>query len=66
LTLASIIVHHPFVSQWETDPLAKRLITHLQQQLPADVYAAAWERGKSLDLETVVKELLIEFGENQA
>jgi serine/threonine protein kinase len=63
LALASLLAHHPLVSFWDTDPLAKRLIAHLQQTLPADVYVAAWEQGKSLDLDTVIQELLAELGE---
>jgi len=31
--------------------------------LGKDDYNAAWERGVQLDLETVVKELLAEYGE---
>src|SRR5262249_38364143 len=34
--------------------------TALQAELPPDVYAAAWEYGKMLDLKTVVEELLKE------
>lgn len=30
-----------------------------------EAYQAAWERGKSLDLEAVVQSLLDEFGDNQ-
>lgn len=61
LALASLVAHHPLVTWWDVDPLAKRLITHLQQQLPTDVYVAVWEEGKSLDLDTVIQELLAEF-----
>ena len=36
----------------------------LGDELGEDIYHAAWEQGKALDLETVVKELLAEFGED--
>lgn len=34
----------------------------LEAELGSDLYVAAWERGKSLDLETIVEELLVEYG----
>ena len=34
------------------------LIGQLQADLPGDIYAAAWERGKVRDLDTTVRELL--------
>ena len=37
------------------------LISFVQAELGKEAYNAAWERGKSLDLETVVKELLDEL-----
>ena len=51
------IAHHPSVSGWDNHPLEKPLIAHLQQKLPADVYAAVWEHGKSLDWDAVVIEI---------
>ena len=36
----------------------------LQQELGTEAYNSAWQRGKGLDLETVVQELLDEFGED--
>jgi hypothetical protein len=33
----------------------------LETELEPGVYQAAWERGKILDLETVVKELLVKY-----
>ena len=38
-----------------------RLRESLQSELGEEAYNAAWERGKQLDLDTVVQELLDEF-----
>jgi ATP/maltotriose-dependent transcriptional regulator MalT len=43
--------------------LLTRLRAQLEADLGADAYAAAWERGSSLDLETVVAGLLHEWRE---
>ena len=45
--------------QWpEIDAVRSRLETELGPK----TYRAAWERGKTLDLETVVAELLLAYG----
>jgi hypothetical protein len=44
-----------FMRQWAAESLTK-----VRQQLPADVYAAAVERGKSLQFDDVVAQLLAE------
>lgn len=46
-----------WMKEWS---LLTRLQDDLQSKLVADTYSAAWERGKLLDLEMVVKELLKE------
>jgi hypothetical protein len=43
--------------------LITRLRHELQTELGEYAYNAAWERGKSLDVETVAQELLAEFGD---
>ena len=52
------------VGWMEKWPLLTRLRADLKSELGEEAYNAAWERGKSLDLETVVKELLEEFAED--
>jgi predicted ATPase/DNA-binding SARP family transcriptional activator len=55
LEIASLLLHHPMVGFWDVHPLAKRLMLHLHDNLTTNVYKAAWERGKLLNFETVVK-----------
>jgi hypothetical protein len=61
--LLSLVAHHMGTPPWwiRQEPLTQRLVEETQQVLPAADYAAAWERGKSLDVEAVVNELLAEF-----
>jgi hypothetical protein len=62
--LLSAAMHHPanpaggWLDQW---PPVGRLRADLLENLGSRDYARAWERGKSLDLETVVRDLLEEF-----
>ena len=63
--LTSVAINHPIFARWNFDPEAKKLIPHLKSVLAPDVYESAWERGKSLELEMVLQELLDEFGDNQ-
>lgn len=58
---ASLIQNHP-VAEYEFKRYATELLAELKSELPLDDYQAAIERGKSLDLDTVVQELLDEFG----
>jgi predicted ATPase/DNA-binding CsgD family transcriptional regulator len=44
-------------------PLLSRLRADLEAELGPLVYAAAWERGKTLDLEATAQELLAEFSQ---
>jgi hypothetical protein len=39
-------------------PLMIRLRADLEAELGSEVYVAAWERGKGLDVETIIAELL--------
>ncbi|MEZ4668679.1 MAG: LuxR C-terminal-related transcriptional regulator [Anaerolineae bacterium] len=62
--ILGLVFHHPasakaWMEQW---PLLTRLRASLQEQLGAEVYAAAWERGKVSDLETVAADLPKHFG----
>ena len=60
--LASFIAHYHGTIHWEVHPLIPPLLEHLQANLNPETYQAAWERGKTLDLDTVVTELVEEFG----
>jgi predicted ATPase/DNA-binding CsgD family transcriptional regulator len=53
--LGLVFTHPASAPAWmEKWPLLARLRTDLEMQLGKDDYAAAWERGKGLDLEAVV------------
>jgi predicted ATPase/DNA-binding CsgD family transcriptional regulator len=63
--LLGLAFHHPasaavWLEKW---PLLTRLRADLEAQLGVEIYAAAWERGKTLDLETTLAELLSEMGD---
>ncbi len=62
LSILSLIIHHRLSPTWWSDhePLTRSLLDDLRQTLAPDEYAAAWERGKSLDLDIVVQELCAE------
>ncbi|MBZ0276484.1 MAG: tetratricopeptide repeat protein [Anaerolineae bacterium] len=49
-----------WIEKW---PLITRLRDDLKAGLGETAYNAAWERGESLDLDAVVQELLVEFGD---
>jgi tetratricopeptide (TPR) repeat protein len=61
--LAGLAMHHP---TFDTDVgrSLDDLLPKLKAALPPDELQAALERGKSLDLDTVVRELLAEFGDD--
>jgi hypothetical protein len=44
---------------------ARRLLDELRADLPPDVFAAAQERGRALDLDAVVAEVLGEMQEGE-
>jgi predicted ATPase len=63
----ALTLHHPSrTDMWQEDwQLLTKLRIDIKVELGEEAYSAAWERGKSLDLETVVQELLQEFGGNE-
>jgi predicted ATPase/predicted Ser/Thr protein kinase len=61
LELLALFIHHPLSFQ-STKTRAAPLIAELESELPPDVVAAAWERGRARDLEATVAELLDELG----
>jgi predicted ATPase len=62
LELASLSLNHPRMSRvMANSPLVARHLDAIRAQLSPDAYAAAWERGKSLDLETTIKELIATY-----
>ena len=61
--ILGLVFHHPaspkvWLEQW---PLLTRLRSDLEAQLGVQIYEAAWERGKALDLEAVSAKLLAEI-----
>jgi hypothetical protein len=62
LELASLSLNRPQMSRaMANSPLVARHLDAIRSQLTPDAYAAAWERGKSLDLETTIKELIATY-----
>jgi tetratricopeptide (TPR) repeat protein len=59
LELFGLVLNHP-ATDLITEELARSLLANLEAELPPEVVAAGLERGESLDLETVIKELLEE------
>jgi tetratricopeptide (TPR) repeat protein len=62
LELLALVVNHRFSWQMAKDQAAP-LISELEAELPPEVVAAAWERGKARDLEATVDELLAALAE---
>ncbi len=65
--MLGLAFHHPasakaWMEQW---PLLRRLLADLQTELAPELFEAAWERGKSSNLETVAKALLAQFDDTQ-
>jgi predicted ATPase/DNA-binding NarL/FixJ family response regulator len=60
VALLTLVLQYPENSTATTDK-AERRLTELQAELSADVYAAARERGKALDLDEVIKTLLADL-----
>ena len=59
LELASLGLNHPYMPKaFANSPLFARHLDAMRAELSADVYAAAWERGKSLDLNGIIQELI--------
>ena len=62
--LALAFSHRHSLTGWlHVWSLTKELQEHLKTELGQEAYHAAWERGKMLDLETVVRDLLANYGE---
>jgi hypothetical protein len=61
--LFSLYIHHPDTPPWalQRDALLTSLHTRLQNELDLTAFSAAWERGKQLDLDTVIAALLEEY-----
>jgi tetratricopeptide (TPR) repeat protein len=60
--LLSLAYHHPAgATGWlEKFPLVFRLRERLETELSSETFSAAWERGKTLDLDTTITSLLSE------
>jgi len=56
----SLADNHPNIPEaWRKGwALPNRVCSELQNELPPDIYATAWERGKTLQVEAAVKEIL--------
>ncbi|MCP4455783.1 MAG: tetratricopeptide repeat protein [Planctomycetes bacterium] len=63
--LCGLVQHHPTFDS-EVQIRLDEVLPLLQAALPPTKFQAALERGKALDLDTVVAELLEEFGEDSA
>ncbi|MCP4418767.1 MAG: hypothetical protein GY805_19295, partial [Chloroflexi bacterium] len=63
--LVGLAQHHP-IHDGDVQTLLDELLPLLQDALSAADLEAAVARGKALDLDTVVQELLDEFGEDNA
>ena len=61
LELLGLVLHHPL---FHPDPqeVADPILAQLRADLPPEVVEAGLERGKNLDYDTVVQELLAEHG----
>jgi serine/threonine protein kinase len=56
---------YDYILGWmDKAPRLTRTRDQLKTELGEQAYNTAWERGKSLDLETVIQELIIEFSED--
>jgi tetratricopeptide (TPR) repeat protein len=69
--LTSLLLNYPnqrkaYIGERSTRATINRILPQLKSELGEEPYSVAWEHGKSLDIETVVKALLVEFGDNPA
>jgi hypothetical protein len=62
--LIGLLFSHPasFTGWLDRWPLWSQFRQNLEDALRSDAYAAAWERGAQMDLQTVAAQLLEEFG----
>ena len=56
----ALLYHHPNY-EYQHKLLNQTNLDSLRTELGPEMYEAAWERGKSLDLETVVRNILDEY-----
>lgn len=63
IELLGLAVHtHPReIKKWNLRPHWRSLLADLEAELGTEIYQAAFERGKSLELEVVVTELIVEL-----
>jgi tetratricopeptide (TPR) repeat protein len=61
LELLALVIHHPISWRWMKHHRAAPLVAQLEAELPPDVAATAWERGRARDLDATVAELLDEL-----
>jgi hypothetical protein len=61
LELLSLVLHHSSTWQWTKDRAAP-LVAELKATLSPERFAAAHERGRARDLDTMTQELLAELG----
>ena len=52
-----LVLHHPATHQMDRDR-AQALLSQLEPELPPEAFAEALERGRTLELEEVVTEIL--------
>jgi tetratricopeptide (TPR) repeat protein len=64
----SLVFHHPAapIGMLKNWLMLNDVLEQLKNELGTEQFNTVWEHGKTLDIKTVVKELLIEFGENPA
>ena len=58
--ILAVLQKHPLRFE-QTDQVAQTLRNDLEVKVEPERFAAAWEHGQSLDLETIVAELLAEY-----
>jgi serine/threonine protein kinase len=61
--LLSLVYHHPSSLQHIRDSITQRL-GEVQSRFERESYSTAWERGKTLSIDTVVRQLLDDFAED--
>jgi predicted ATPase/DNA-binding CsgD family transcriptional regulator len=64
--LALVMTHPHSMRGWlKIWPFIDRLQVHLEAELGSQAYQVAWERGRALDVETVVQELINVLGDDE-
>jgi predicted ATPase/DNA-binding CsgD family transcriptional regulator len=63
IELAALAMNHPqFLKSYNKIPFIARHMAAIKGKLSEEAYGAAWERGKALDFEATVAELMAEYG----